>query len=324
MNVFSLNAWPLNFEPFPSVTTNVDLMSAVATRLKGDSTVLGVFGVPDLTPRFHADEIDPGSTYPCLLHTNPTERPRRFFGGRIGQGEFELGAFSAGYEASQTLLETVRASVDTWIDQKGRLTLGDGGKLFYCRSLTGTTRSIRVPAPGSGVTQYGRAIQFTFKISRDEPAPSGPSMPNPDDVISGVFTRLNSDSRVLTAFNVSDLKYKFHADEIDPEASLPYILHSSVQEAPDRFFGGRIGMGTFELGVFDSGYETARAKMDLVRTAIDSWVSAAPQDLRDSGKLFYIRSQEETARSISVPAPGGGVTQYGRVLQFGFKVAREA
>ena len=144
---------------------------------------------------------------------------------------------------------------------------------------------------------------------------AGPSYP---DLMAAVYARL------VATVGAADPFPTVHADEADPETSLPFLLHSTADESPRRYFGGRIGEGTFEVGAFTAGYEASVSLMESARSQLDSWVNGTPVALGDGGSLFYLRSQEGTARSIRVPAPGGGVSHYGRTLQFGFKVTRPA
>lgn len=140
-----------------------DLMAAVVSQLI--TTVGSAFGHSAKTPKFHADEIDPDVPVPYLLHSDPSEIPQRYFGGRIGQGTFELGVYSTGYETSLGLMSLVQQSIDSWITTP--VVLGDNGSLFYCKSMEGAARSVRVTAPGSSVSHFGRVLQFAFKIARN-------------------------------------------------------------------------------------------------------------------------------------------------------------
>lgn len=148
-----------------------DLMAAVVSRLKSaiipvlGTTVGYEFGDSATTPKFHADEIDPDVPVPYLLHSDPSETPQRHFQGRVGQGTFELGVYSSGYETSLTLMGYVQQAIDSWITSPIALT--DGGSLFYCKSMEGVARSVRVTAPGSSVSHFGRMLQFAFKIARN-------------------------------------------------------------------------------------------------------------------------------------------------------------
>ena len=147
--------------------------------------------------------------------------------------------------------------------------------------------------------------------------PATPEMAE-GDVMAVVVAALKANAAVVAAFGGTG---KFGADAANFTATLPYGVYSETDETYQRVLGGvSIGHGTFELGVFDSTKQGARQKLDLVRRAIN----AIPEQVIASSydRLFYIRAQDNSGRTIDQPAPGSGVTEYGRAMKFTYKVTR--
>lgn len=140
------------------------------------------------------------------------------------------------------------------------------------------------------------------------------------DLMAFIVTTLSCDVVTSTAFGHTASTPKYHADEVDPRTSLPFLVYSEPNETPLRVFGGNsICSGTFEIGVLDTSKLGARTKLDLVRTLLHSIV--LPHDL-DGGLLIYLRNEDNSSRPIGTTAPGSGVSEYGRAMVFSYKLTR--
>lgn len=135
-----------------------------------------------------------------------------------------------------------------------------------------------------------------------------------------IVSTLTNDDATRAAFGHTVATPKFHADEVDPRTSLPFLVYSEPNEIPMRVFGGNsICSGTFEIGVLDSSKLGARTKLDLVRTNLHS--ITLPKDL-GGGLLIYLRNEDNSSRPIGTTAPGSGVSEYGRAMVFNYKLTR--
>lgn len=142
-----------------------DLMAFVVLALSNDPTTTVAFGHTATTPKFHADEIDPGTALPFLVYSEPTETPMRVFGGNsICTGEFEIGVLDHSKSGARAKLDIVRSLLNS-ITLPTTLT---GGVLIYLRNEDNRSRPIGTTAPGAGVAEYGRAMTFRYKLTRSD------------------------------------------------------------------------------------------------------------------------------------------------------------
>jgi hypothetical protein len=140
------------------------------------------------------------------------------------------------------------------------------------------------------------------------------------DIMAFVIQTLTNDTATSTAFGHTVTTPKYHADEIDPKALLPFLVYSEPTETPLRVFGGNsLCSGTFEIGVLDTSKLGARDKLNLVRTALNG--VSLPHALA-GGVLIYLRNDDNRSRPIGTTAPGSGVAEYGRAMVFNYKLTR--
>lgn len=140
------------------------------------------------------------------------------------------------------------------------------------------------------------------------------------DLMAFVVTTLSNDVPTCVAFGHTATTPKYHADEIDPRTSLPFLVYSEPNETPMRVFGGNaLCSGSFEIGVLDTSKLGARTKLDLVRTLLHG--ITLPQNLI-GGLLIYLRNEDNSSRPIGTTAPGSGVSEYGRAMVFNYKLTR--
>ena len=123
-----------------------DLMAFVVTTLSSDVTTSAAFGHTTATPKYHADEADPGVALPFLVYSEPSEAPLRVFGGdSICNGTFEIGVLDTSKLGARTKLDLVRSLLHS-------ITLPQdlgGGLLIYLRNSDNRSRPIGTTAPGS-------------------------------------------------------------------------------------------------------------------------------------------------------------------------------
>ena len=142
-----------------------DLMAFVVSTLSNDITVSTAFGHAVATPKYHADEIDPGTELPFLVYSEPNETPLRVFGGNsLCTGTFELGVLDTSKLGARTKLDQVRSLLHG-LSLPQVLT---GGVLIYLRNEDNRSRPIGTTAPGTGVVEYGRAMVFAYKLTRTD------------------------------------------------------------------------------------------------------------------------------------------------------------
>lgn len=141
-------------------------MAFVVTTLANDVATSTAFGHSTATPKYHADEIDPGVHLPFLVYSEPTETQLRVFtGDSIGTGQFEIGVLDTTKAGARAKLELVRLALNS-IPLPA--TFIGGGVLIYLRNDDNRSRPIGTTAPGQGVTEYGRAMVFNYKLTRSD------------------------------------------------------------------------------------------------------------------------------------------------------------
>lgn len=142
-----------------------DLMAFVVSTLSNDATTSTAFGHTVTTPKYHADEADPGVSLPFLVYSEPTETSLRVFGGNsLCSGTFEIGVLDTSKLGARTKLDLVRSLLNS-ILLPHALT---GGTLIYLRNSDNRSRPIGTTAPGAGVAEYGRAMVFDYKLTRTD------------------------------------------------------------------------------------------------------------------------------------------------------------
>lgn len=140
-------------------------MAFVVSTLSADVTVNTAFGHTATTPKYHADEADPGVALPFLVYSEPNETPLRVFGGNsLCSGTFEIGVLDTSKLGARTKLDLVRSLLHGVVLPQ-TLT---GGILIYLRNSDNHSRPIGTTAPGTGVTEYGRAMVFDYKVTRSD------------------------------------------------------------------------------------------------------------------------------------------------------------
>lgn len=140
-------------------------MAFVVSTLANDTTTSTAFGHTTTTPKYHADEVDTGVSLPFLVYSEPNETPMRVFGGNsLCSGTFEIGVIDTSKLGARTKLDLVRSLLNS-ISLPQPLT---GGVLIYLRNSDNRSRPIGVTAPGAGVTEYGRAMVFDYKLTRTD------------------------------------------------------------------------------------------------------------------------------------------------------------
>lgn len=140
-------------------------MAFVVSTLANDTTTSTAFGHTTTTPKYHADEVDTGVLLPFLVYSEPNETPMRVFGGNsLCSGTFEIGVIDTSKLGARTKLDLVRSLLNS-ISLPQLLT---GGVLIYLRNSDNRSRPIGVTAPGAGVTEYGRAMVFDYKLTRTD------------------------------------------------------------------------------------------------------------------------------------------------------------
>lgn len=142
-----------------------DLMAFVVSTLANDVFVNNAFGHTTTTPKYHADEADPGVALPFLVYSEPTETPLRVFGGNsLCSGTFEVGVLDISKLGARTKLDLVRST----LNGVGLPQSLSGGVLIYLRNSDNRSRPIGTTAPGAGVAEYGRAMVFDYKLTRTD------------------------------------------------------------------------------------------------------------------------------------------------------------
>lgn len=142
-----------------------DLMAFVVSTLVNDVTTSSAFGHTATTPKYHADEGDPGTALPFLVYSEPNETPLRVFtGDSLCSGTFEIGVLDSSKLGARTKLDLVRSLLNG-VALPQSLT---GGILIYLRNEDNRSRPIGTTAPGSGVAEYGRAMVFSYKLTRTD------------------------------------------------------------------------------------------------------------------------------------------------------------
>lgn len=140
-------------------------MAFVVSTLANDATTSTAFGHTATTPKYHADEADPGVALPFLVYSEPNETPLRVFGGdSLCSGTFEIGVIDTSKLGARTKLDLVRSLLNS-VTLPQSLT---GGTLIYLRNSDNRSRPIGVTAPGAGVAEYGRAMVFDYKLTRTD------------------------------------------------------------------------------------------------------------------------------------------------------------
>lgn len=140
-------------------------MAFVVQTLVNDATTVAAFGHTAATPKFHADEADPGVALPFLVYSEPTETPMRVFGGNsICTGEFEVGVLDQSKSGVRAKLDLVRSLLNSIQFPTYLL----GGILIYLRNDDNRSRPIGVTAAGAGVAMFGRAMTFRYKLTRSD------------------------------------------------------------------------------------------------------------------------------------------------------------
>lgn len=142
-----------------------DLPAFIISTLANNATVSSAFGHTVTTPKFHADEADPGVSLPFLVYSEPSETPMRVFtGDLLATGQIEIGVLDTSKQGARTKLDLVRTTLNS-ISLPQSLT---GGILIYLRNEDNRSRPIGTTAPGSGVAEYGRAMVFDYKLTRTD------------------------------------------------------------------------------------------------------------------------------------------------------------
>lgn len=117
---------------------------------------------------------------------------------------------------------------------------------------------------------------------------------------------------------------KIFSDIGERDTPLPYICFSEPEETegyetPDSVGGSGSSMatGVFVLEVYHETKIAARQLADLLA----DYINDAPLEFLD-GVLVYLRRSTRRYPTLRVLAPGTGVVQYKRVLEFVYMIER--
>lgn len=142
---------------------------------------------------------------------------------------------------------------------------------------------------------------------------------------------LRANAAFSAAFGDSSATPRIFADADFSSSALPYVVYTEPEDKPLRVFGGyAIGQGSVEFGVFDKEKEQARAKMLLVRQALNA--ISVPVNVGE-GTLIYLKSSDDSGRDLKnlAPTPESDpnappatpqVLEFGRSLVFNYKIVR--